>query len=60
MEAAPEEKKKADLAEIKAKAGEITNKCLTYNSELKVEYEKKTKKYDEYNKEKNNIGKELN
>ncbi len=47
-EAEPEATKKAELAEIKAKASEITNKCLTYNSELKAEFDTARKLYDDY------------
>ena len=58
-EAAPEAAKKAELSEIKVKAGEVTNKCLTYNSELKAEYDKELKVYNQYLEKKEFIGNHL-
>lgn len=46
--AEPEAQKKTDLAEIKADAAGITNKCLAYNSGLKEAYEVDLDLYCDY------------
>ena len=48
LTSSPEEKKKTKLAEIKAKAMEVTNKCLAYNSELGNTHKEKINIYNGY------------
>jgi len=48
LESEPEAKKNIQLAEIKTKAANVTNECLTYNSKLEKEFFKKTEIYNEY------------
>lgn len=44
----PEAKKQTALANIKANAAEVNNKCLAYNSKLKADFEKKEIEYNLY------------
>ncbi len=50
LESEPEAKKNTQLAEIKTKAANVTNECLTYNNELKNTYDKNKKEWN-YNED---------
>ena len=48
LESEPEAKKNIQLAEIKTKAANVTNECLTYNNELQAVYDTKLEEYKLY------------